>query len=291
MHHLYQSTPINHLPKQSPNPHPLKIPIHIAKLCFDIQHNAGSAIIQIVEKHLSKQNKHKKSKNNNKKPHNFKPRFRPIEHPPISPPYTGPKTDTTTTTTQHNPPILKTTATQCTHPTLKTTGTQYTLPTSQNNSSTHIKSHIFHYTNKTPIIHHNTHRSTPLDHHHPFKHSSPSPSSSPLVTPQTTAHLQYHIPSRPIHKTLTNTTHQPSSTSAPQAFHTHHQHKPTLMHHAKHNNQITKPSLTNTAQPPQHPYHMQTFHSLTRQLKTYPTDLWPSTYHICPYPNTISKRL
>ena len=40
----------------------LKLPMHIAKLCSDIQHKAESSIIQTIEKHLSKQNKHKKSK-------------------------------------------------------------------------------------------------------------------------------------------------------------------------------------------------------------------------------------
>ena len=43
----------------------LKLPMHIAKLCSDIQHNAESSIIQIIEKHLSKQ-KHKKLKKNQK---------------------------------------------------------------------------------------------------------------------------------------------------------------------------------------------------------------------------------
>ena len=43
----------------------LKLPMHIAKLCSDIQHNPESSIIQIIEKHLSKQ-KHKKSKNKKK---------------------------------------------------------------------------------------------------------------------------------------------------------------------------------------------------------------------------------
>ena len=115
----------------------LKLPMYIAKLCTEIQHNSELSIIKIVEEHLSKQNKHKKSKN--KKAHNFKPRFQPIEHPPISPIHTVPKTHITTTT-QYNPPIHKTTATQYVHPTLKTTGTQYTLPTTQNHSSTYTKS-------------------------------------------------------------------------------------------------------------------------------------------------------
>ena len=44
----------------------LKLHMHIAKLCSDIQHIAESSIIQIIEKHLSKQ-KHKKIKNKNKK--------------------------------------------------------------------------------------------------------------------------------------------------------------------------------------------------------------------------------
>ena len=196
----------------------LKLPMHIAKLCSDIQHNPESSIIQIIEKHLSKQKhkKLKKNKNNNKKTHNFKPRFQPIEHPPTSPPYTATKTDTITTT-KHNTPILKTTATQCTHPILKTTGTQYIQPISQNHSSIGTKSQ--HPPPYQPSTHHtsqHTHRSTPSDNHHPFKRSSPSCSPSPLITLQTTAHLPYHIPSQPIHKTLTNTTHQSSSTSAPK---------------------------------------------------------------------------
>ena len=244
MHHLHQSTHICHpLPQQKSKPTPsdiqsehmsftfhyipshpnyiskLKLPMHIAKLCSNIQHKAESSIIQIIEKHLSKQNKHKKSKkskNNNKKPHNFKPRFQPIKHPPTSQPYTATKTDTTTTT-QYNPPILKTTATKCIHPTLKTAGTQYILPTSQNHSSTHTKSQ--HPSPYQPNTHHtsqHTHRSTPSDNHHPFKRSSPSSSPSPSLTFQTTAHLPYHIPSQPTHKTLRNTTYHPSSTSDPK---------------------------------------------------------------------------
>ena len=218
--------------------------MHIAKLCSDIQHNAEMTIIQTIEKHLSKQNKHKKSEKKQQKqqqkPHNFKPRFQLIEHPPTSPPYTATKTDTTTTT-QYNPPILKTTATQRSYPTLKTTGTQYILPTSQNHSSTHTKSqHPPLYQRNTHHTWQHTHRSTPSDNHHPFKHSSPTSSPSPLLTPQTTAHLPYHIPSQPTQKTLTNTTHQPSSTSASQASNTYQQCKPTLI---------------NTTQPLQHPSH------------------------------------
>ena len=95
-----------------------------------------------------------------------------------------------------------------------------------------------------------TYRSTPSDNHHLFKRSSLSP--SPLLTPQTTAHLPYHIPPWPTHKTHT---HQTSSALSPQASHTQHQHKPTLMHHPKDNKQMTKTTLTNTTQPPQHPSH------------------------------------
>ena len=100
-----------------------------------------------------------------------------------------------------------------------------------------------------------THRSTPSDNQDPFKHSSPSSSSLFSVTSQTTVYLPYHIPSRPTHKTLTNTTHQPSSTSASQTSHTHQQHKPTLMHHLKDKNQMAKTTPTNTTKPPQHPSH------------------------------------
>ena len=109
-----------------------------------------------------------------------------------------------------------------------------------------------------PNIHHtlkHTYRSTLSNNHHPFKRISLSPSSSSLLTHQTTDHLPYHIPSRLTHRTHTDTTPQPASALAPQASHTHHQHKPTLMHHAKDNNQITKTTLTNTTQPPQHPSH------------------------------------
>ena len=38
-----------------------QIHIHIAKLCSIIQHKPESSIIQIIEKHFSKQNKHKKA--------------------------------------------------------------------------------------------------------------------------------------------------------------------------------------------------------------------------------------
>ena len=223
----------------------LKLPMHIAKLCCDIQHKAESSIIQIIEKHLSKQNHKKinKNKNNKKNSHNFKPRFQPIEHPPTSPPYTATKTDTITTT-KHNTPILETTATQCTHPTLKTTGTQYIQPTSQNHSSTHTKSqHFPPYQTNTHHTSQHTHRFTPSDNHKPFKHSSTSSSPSPLLTLQTTAHLPYHVQPQPIHKTLTNTIHQPSSTSAPQASHTHQHHKPTLINY---HNTLPTTHVTNT---------------------------------------------
>ena len=42
----------------------LKLPMHITKLCSDIQHNAELSIIKIIEEHPSKQNKHKKIKKN-----------------------------------------------------------------------------------------------------------------------------------------------------------------------------------------------------------------------------------
>ena len=61
--------------------------MHITKLCSDIQRNAELSIIKITEEHPSKQNTHKKRKNEKtiKKP-NFKPRFQPIEHLPLHQP-------------------------------------------------------------------------------------------------------------------------------------------------------------------------------------------------------------
>lgn len=44
----------------------LKLPMHIAKLCSDIQHKAVLSIIKTIEEHLSKPNKHKKSKKSKK---------------------------------------------------------------------------------------------------------------------------------------------------------------------------------------------------------------------------------
>ena len=209
----------------------LKLPMHVAKLCSDIQHNAESSIIQIIEKHLSKQKhkKLKKNKNNNKKTHNFKPRFQPIEHPPTSPPYTATKTDTITTT-KPNTPILKTTATQCTHPILKTTGTQYIQPISQNHSSIDTKSQ--HPPPYQPNTHHtsqHTHRSTPSDNHHPFKHTftlmltftlnhTPNNSSSTIPHTIPTNSQNSHKYHTPIFIYL-----------SPQASHTHQQRKPTLI--------------------------------------------------------------
>ena len=76
--------------------------------------------------------------------------------------------------------------------------------------------------------------------------------TSPSPTLQTTAHLPYHIPPQPTPKFLTNTTHQSSSTSAPQASHTHQQRKPTLI---------------NTTQLPQHPSH-NTRHKHNQNLNT-----------------------
>ena len=284
--------------------------MHIAKLCSYIQHNAELPIIKILEEHLAKQNKHKKSKKskNNKNPHNFKPRFQPIEHLPTAPNYTAPKTDITTTTL-YNPPILKTIATQCTHPTLKTTGTQYTLPASKSHPSTYTKSQHFPLNTTAmtyqPNTHHtlkHTYRSTPSDNHHPSKRSSPLSLPSLILTPQITTHLPYHIPSRPTHKTHTGTTHK---LLAPKASHTHHYHKPTLMHHAKNNNQMTKTTLTNTTQPPKHLSHntrhkhnqnsyiLQHRHNQTSTIK--PQDITTSTNNIAttshPMPLLLHKEI
>ena len=98
-----------------------------------------------------------------------------------------------------------------------------------------------------------TYTSTSLDNHHPSKHRSHSP--SPLMTLQTNTYLPYHIPSRPIHKAHTDTTHQASFAPAPQASHTHHQHKLAFTHLANNNNGMTKTTPRNVTQPPQHPHH------------------------------------
>ena len=169
--------------------------MHIAKLCSDIQHNAESSIIQIIEKHLSKQ--------------------------------------------QHKKLI---------------TGTQYIQPTSQNHTSTYTK--FQHPPPYQPNTHHTsqyTHRSTPSDNHNPFKHSSTSSLPSPLLTLQTTAHLPYHIQSQPVHKTLTNTIHQPSSTSAPPSF----PYSPTLQTHTyQHHTTTTTPFPQHTSQTQQKFQHI-----------------------------------
>ena len=271
-------------------------------------------------KHLSQENKLKKSKNNknnNKNPHNFKPRFQPIEHPPTSSRYTATKTDTTTTI-QYNPQILKPRATQCTNPTLKTTGTRYILPTSQNQFSTHTKSqHPPPYQPNTNHTSQHTHRSTPSDNHHPFKHRSPSSSPSPLLTLQTTVHLSYHVPSQPAHRTLKNTTYQPSSTfinlhrspgfpySPTTQTHTYQHHTTTTTPFPQHTSQ-TQPkfqhitaqtSINQHHQTPTHYHlHQQHSHHITTHAITIPQTTQPShdgtaattcnqsNHHYQPYP-------
>ena len=216
--------------------------MHIAKLCSDIQHNAESSIIQIIEKHLSKQ-KHtkKKNKNKNKKnPHNFKLRFQPIEHPPLH---------LLTLPQRLKPPLPQNT----THQSLK--------PQPHSAPIQPSKAQVLNISNQPPrttlppipnpsILHHTKHSSCITTHtgvHHQ--------TITFTLTLQTTAHLPYHVPSQPIHKTLTNTT-QPSSISAPQASHTHQQRKFTLI---------------NTTQLPQHPSHNtrykhnQNFNTLQRR--------------------------
>ena len=99
MHHLHQATLIRHpltptaksksttcdiqsehlqftfhfIPSHPNYISKLKLPMHIAKLCCDIQHNAKSSIIQIIEKDLSKQNKHKKGNKKKAKQHQKPP--------------------------------------------------------------------------------------------------------------------------------------------------------------------------------------------------------------------------
>ena len=226
----------------------LKLPMNLVKLCTDIQRHVELPIIKIVEEHLTKQKVRKNSKESkNKKVHNFKPRFQPMEHPLTSPTHADPKTDITTitqnmqqglkkhmstTATQYTQPILKATATQYTHPTFKTTATQYTLPKSLNHFFTWTKSQYLPLNTTAvrhqPTNHHtlkHTYTPTPLDIRHSSKHSSLSP--SPLPTPQATTYLPYHIPSRPTHKSHTSITYQIPSTLAPQSSHSHHQQKPT----------------------------------------------------------------
>ena len=135
--------------------------------------------------------KEEKKIKDNKKAHNFKPRFQPIQYPPTSPTYTATNTNITTNM-QYNPTILKTRAT------LKTAGTQYTLPTSQNHSATYTNSR-HHPRNTTtmphqPNTHHtlqHTYRSIPSENNHPLKRSSPSSSHLLLLT----AHVPCHRPS------------------------------------------------------------------------------------------------
>ena len=120
----------------------LNLSTNLAKLCTDIQRNAESSIIKLVENYLSKQHKHKKKKKKqqkktNKKPQhttgiNDKPRFTPKEHKPISPIPTSPICT--------SPPTYTTRATQTTPPGFDqhtpTTTTQYTQPPQKSHAST-----------------------------------------------------------------------------------------------------------------------------------------------------------
>ena len=135
------------------------------------------------------------------------------------------------------------------------------LPNSKNHFSTYTKSQhlprnttaIPYQTNTTLRWNTHTYLHHQIKNHRSSKRSSPSPSL--LLTPHTTTHLPYHIPSPPTHKTHTGITYQSSSTLAPQSSHTCHQHKSTFMDHTKKGNHITKTTLTNTTQTPQHPFH------------------------------------
>ena len=137
-----------------------------------------------------------------------------MEHSPTLPIHTDSKTNITTipqTITQINQGFKK-------H--MSTTATKYTLPTSLNQSYTCNKSQHLPLNNTAlpyqPTTHHtlkHTYTSAPSTNHHLPKHSSPL--LSPLPTPEATTHLPYHIPPRPIHKTLTCITYQTSSTLTP----------------------------------------------------------------------------
>ena len=115
----------------------LNLPINLAKLCTEIQRNAESSIIKLVENYLSKQHKHKKrnkNKNNtsNTTDINYKPRLTPKEHKPASPIPTSP--------IHTSPPTYTTTATQTTPPGFDqhspNTTTQYTQPPQKSHAST-----------------------------------------------------------------------------------------------------------------------------------------------------------
>ena len=115
----------------------LNLSTNLTKLCTDIQRNAESSVIKLVENYLSKQQKHKKrNKNKNNTSNtagiNYKPRFTPKEHKPTSPILTSPNHTSprtyTTTATQTTPPGFDQ------HP--PTTTTQYTQPTAKNHIST-----------------------------------------------------------------------------------------------------------------------------------------------------------
>ena len=74
----------------------LKLPMHIVKLCNDIQNKVELSIIKI-QKYIYP-NKKSKKKSKNRTSLTFKPRFQLIEHPPTSPTHTASKTDITTNT-------------------------------------------------------------------------------------------------------------------------------------------------------------------------------------------------
>ena len=212
--------------------------MHITKLCSDIQHNAESSIIQIIEKHLSKQNKHKKAKkaktttknpiisNQGFKPQNTLPLHLLMLLQRLTPPLPHNTTHQPSKPQPHSVPIQhsKPQALNIPYQSPKTT-----LP--------HIPNpNIHHYTNQTPIIHRNkntdlhhqiiiTHLNTvhPHPHLHPYSHPKLQPiyhttyQTNKLTKLLQIPHTNLHLPQPPKLPILTNNANPHLST--PHNYH------------------------------------------------------------------------
>ena len=216
----------------------LNLPMKLAKLCRDIQHNAESSIIKLVEDHLKRQAKLKKANKNktkNKKATTYKPRFTPKEHKPTSPTLTShPPSQSFKTFNQYPksspPPQPHTTPNQSITTSLQPApnSTRYynALLKSISNQTPTIHQHTHSHTHhQLAIIHSNTDRL----HHHPY-----------------TTHPQHNTHFQPTHKTYTTISHPTVFTVVPKPSHTYLQYKHTPTHHANNNNQAIKTMHTNT---------------------------------------------
>ena len=218
----------------------LNLQMKLAKLCRDIQHNAESSIIKLVEDHLKRQAKLKKANKNktkNKKATTYKPRFTPKEHNPLQPPpLLIQLTPSQSFKTFNQYPKSSPPPQPHTTPNQSITTSLQPAP----NSTRYYNALLQSISNQTPTTHQHTLTHTPSTSYHSFKYRSTPPAT------HTTTHLQHNTHFQQTHKTYTTISYPTTFTVVPKPSHTYLQYKHTPTHHANNNNQATKTMHTNT---------------------------------------------